>query len=192
MHILEDGNSSSSKRITLIIPIQSFNWMHCLKSYHWSFECYYFTESEIFRPFHLLHWPYLLSQVFSNLTNIYWYFLPQILLIKFQSISWRTSLHYLHPRRLEELHDLQVNNGQLFKIVKEIIWKTHILFFFSPPATVVFILFLLFEVDIRTTPDIKYFAASYVWLPGRKYELWWFHFRVSCLPCSHPLCSGRK
>ena len=89
-------------------------------------------------------------------------FLPQILLSKFQSISWRTSLHYLHPRRLEELHDLQVNNGQLFKIVKEIIWKTHILFFFSPPATVVFILFLLFEVGIRTTPDMKYFAASYV------------------------------
>ena len=67
------------------------------------------------------------------------------LLIKFQSISWRTSLHHLHTRRLEELHDLQVNIGQL-----ENFQKNHILSFFSPPATVVFILFLLFEVGNKT------------------------------------------
>ena len=67
------------------------------------------------------------------------------LLIKFQSISWRTSLHHLHTRRLEELHDLQVNIGQI-----ENFQKNHILSFFSPPATVVFILFLLFEVGNKT------------------------------------------
>ena len=37
-----------------------------------------------------------------------------------------------------------------FKIVQKN-WKSHILFFFSPPATVVFILFLLFEVKDNNT-----------------------------------------
>ena len=50
------------------------------------------------------------------------------LLIKFQSISWRTSLHHLHTRRLEELHDLQVNIGQIKNSQK----KSHPLLFQSP------------------------------------------------------------
>ena len=79
------------------------------------------------------------------------------------------------------------------KVVKEIFWKPHTHFFFSPPATVVFILFLLFEVGLTTILNMKYFATSYALFPKKKNMWpWWYRFRDFCLPCLHPLCLGHK
>jgi len=86
------------------------------------------AEPEIFRSFHLLHWPYLLSQ----------------------SISWRTSLHYLHPRRLEELHNIQ-----------------------SPCHSGLYSL-----SSVRGSP-VCLVHLHYVWDASFSYLVWWDRNRVS-------------
>jgi len=60
------------------------------------------AESEVFRPVYFLHWPYFLSQ-----------FVP-----------WCSSLHHLHPRRLEKLYNLQVNILNYISPVRPSIKKT--------------------------------------------------------------------
>ena len=58
-------------RKMLIFPKRNFlTAMSKAWTLMWKMLRYYFTEPEIFRAFHLLHWPYLLSQVLLSLRNL--------------------------------------------------------------------------------------------------------------------------
>ena len=73
----------------------------------------------------------------------------------FKFVPWCSSLHHLHPRRLEKLYNLQVNSWIIWplyvhpleKLLGEMLLQILKHTLCSPPATVVFILFLLFEVS---------------------------------------------
>ena len=120
-------------------------------------------------------------------------FLPQILLIKFQSISWRTSLHYLHPWRLEELHDLQVNNEQFVKLSKKYFENlTHTSFSVPLPRWSSYSFFCLrWASQQYSIWSILQPAMHYI-LKKKNMRPWWYRFRDFCLPCLHPLCLGHK
>jgi hypothetical protein len=112
------------------------------------------TESEVFRAFYFLHWAYLLAQVGWRTSTLTIHFIINILIF---SIFLGTN------------HFISCIHGD---------WKTCTVY--SPPATVVLILFLLFEVSISVDGPSHLSAHLY------------YIFRVFCSPFSHPLCLEPK
>ena len=145
MQLWKEDNGQISRKM-LIFPKRNFlTAMSKAWTLMWKMLRYYFTEPEIFRAFHLLHWPYLLSQVLLSLRNLvfpqHFFLLKLTHKISACFLAFITSLLASTEIGKTAQHTGNLNFFENF-------WKPHVLLFFSPPATVVFILFLLFEVKL--------------------------------------------